>query len=356
MKIKPHKEQGSVKKNIVIFFTLMMMLSLSITFLPKASSQTDNTKNIKILSYSWYIDSLGVLIVVGEIQNQGTNTIAAVFLSGTVYSPDGPQSSSGTQVFVANLIPQQKAPFYMAFNPPNNLATPNTIGNWQFIDISNIALTASRAETTTDYQYPDLTITGQSATVDSGTDNKGTYWVSGTVKNTGSQTAKNIRVIGTFYHSSGAVVAVGYTDILTPTSLAPSGTVSFKVGAFDLNQTNVSSDKKISKYSLLIQVEQPILQGTAPQITPYPTGNSPSDTTSPTDTQPPDSGNGSISDSTGSSPAAWVYAVVIVIVLAAIAGAVVALKKRKPDETPKKTTKNTALKKTTKKTRAKRKA
>ena len=345
-----------MKKNIVIFFALMIVLSLSLTFLPQATSQTDNTKNIKIQSYSWYIDPMGVLIVVGEIQNTGPNTIAKVFLAGTVSSPDGPQSSSGTQVYVANLIPQQKAPFYMAFNPPNNVVTSNTLGNWQFIDISNIALTASRAETTTNYQYQDVTITGHSATVDSGTDNKGTYWVSGTVKNTGSQTAKNIRVIGTFYNSSGAVVAVGYTDNLTPASLAPSGTASFKVGAFDLNQTNASSDKKISKYSLLIQIEQPILQGTAPQITPYPTGNSPSDTTSPTNTQPSGPGNGSISDSTGSPPAAWIYAVVIVIVLAAIVGAVVALKKRKPEETPKQATKNTAPKKKTKKTRPKRKA
>ena len=89
---------------------------------------------------------------------------------------------------------------------------------------------------------------------------EGVYWVSGTIQNNGSQIAKNIRVIGTFYNASGSVVAVGYTDLLTPVSLAPSGVASFRVGAFDMNQTEAPSDFRISGYTLLVQVEAPFFQ------------------------------------------------------------------------------------------------
>ena len=139
----------------------------------------------------------------------------------------------------------------------------------------------SIANATSSYQYPDLTITSSSASIGSTGDYNGAYLVNGVIKNTGSQTAQNITVVGTFYNATGSVVAVGYTNYLTPATVAPSGTVSFQVGAFDLNQTQVSSGEKISSYSLLVQAQGPILQGTAPIVTPYQgSGSSPS-TSSP---------------------------------------------------------------------------
>jgi len=38
---------------------------------------------------------------------------------------------------------------------------------------------------------------------------EGEYWVSGSVQNTGTQTATKLRLIGTFYNASGTVVAAG---------------------------------------------------------------------------------------------------------------------------------------------------
>lgn len=68
--------------------------------------------------------------------------------------------------------------------------------------------------------------------------------MSGTIQNSGSQTATNIRVIGTFYNASGTVVAVGYIEYLTPIVSKPSSVASFKVGSFNHNQTEVPSNKK----------------------------------------------------------------------------------------------------------------
>jgi hypothetical protein len=241
------------------------MLSLSIISVPQAAGQPEN---IKVVSYSWYIDSLGYFVVVGEVQNIGSETIDTVGIGATVYTVDGsPQADAFRQAYVKYLVPQQKAPFYIEFSP-----TSSTGDTWIYYGIDRVDFVIVQAEAATKYQYPDLRIRESAAIVENGV-----YWASGTVLNNGTQTAKNIRIVGTYYNSSGAVVAVGYTDILTPTSLNPSGLASFKVGAFDLNQTEVPSNLKISSYSLLIQTEEPILSGTPPS----PSNSVPNDPSKP---------------------------------------------------------------------------
>ena len=107
-----------MRKSTVYFFVVLTLLSLGLILVPSAHSQT---QNVKILNYSYYLDSAGFLDVVGEIQNVGPNTVNPVVLAGSVYSADGTdQADSSTPAFVAYLAPQQKAPFYMEFLQPNN--------------------------------------------------------------------------------------------------------------------------------------------------------------------------------------------------------------------------------------------
>ena len=235
-----------MRKTIAYLLIAVTVLSLTLCLIPTAHSQPSD---IKIVSYSWYYDSLGLLDVVGEVQNIGTNIIDQVALAGTVTTTTGSQLQSSAPVWVQNLLPQQKAPFYMTFYTTDpSSQTPSTPA------VADVQLTVTKADTTTKYQYQDLTIPTRSSSVDTTTANLGTYWVSGTLKNTGTQTAQNIRIIATFYNSAGTVVAVGgYTnaDELLTTSLAPSATIDFTVGAYDINQTGISADKKIEKYTLL---------------------------------------------------------------------------------------------------------
>ena len=285
---------------------LLTLVSLSLALVPQVSSQPEN---IKVLSYSWYVDSIGLFDVVGEVQNVGPNTIEAVVLGGAVYTTDGVAQthSSPALAYVNCLIPQQKAAFYMDF-PSQNSVTGDL--SWLSIGVDRVDFTVIQANVTSSYRYPDLTVKSSSGAADG----EGVYWVSGTVQNSGSQTATNIRVIGTFYNASGTVVAVGYTEYLTPASLNPSSVASFKVGAFDQNQTVVPSIQKISSYSLLIQAEKPLLTGTPPSLPP---SNSSS-------TTPP-------SDSTSSPTIApeTQYIAVIVIVILVLAGTILVLSKRK---------------------------
>jgi hypothetical protein len=151
------------------------------------------------------------LVVVGEVQNVGPNTIEFVTLSGTIYTINGEAQaySYPTSVYGQYLLPQQKAPFYMQISSETS-ATGDWI--WLSIDVDRVDFTVEPASGTSSYQYPDLKVESSSG----GADGKGFYWVSGTVKNSGTQTATGIRVVGTFYNASGTVVAVEFTDPLTP--------------------------------------------------------------------------------------------------------------------------------------------
>jgi hypothetical protein len=305
-----------MRKSAACLIVLLAFASVGLALVPNVSSQT---VNIKVVSYSYYVDNIGYFDVVGEVQNTGPNTIQSVVLSGKVYTSDGTAQaySYPTTVWVANLLPQQKAPFYMEF-PPQTSATGDL--SWLSLGVDHVDFTINVANATSSYQYPDITLVSHSG----GTDKEGVYWVTGTVKNTGTQTAKNIRVVGTFYNASGTVVAVGITDPpLTPSSLAPSSTASFKFGAWDLNQTLVPDYEKIDHYTLLFQVEDPILTGTAP--TP------PASTPTPGDSTPTSS-----SGSGNPTPIApdTQYVAIIVIVLVGLAAAILLLRRRKTKISP----------------------
>jgi hypothetical protein len=168
------------------------------------------------------------------------------------------------------MVPQQKAPFEMEFLPQTSVTGDLS---WVSLGVTHVDFTVEKAETTDKYQYLGLSIKDNSGKVDS----EGVYWVSGHVQNSGTEAAKNVRVVGTFYNSSGTVVAIGYTDSIagytedqTPIPLEPSATASFKVGAFDQNQSKVTSNQKIANYALLVQAEAPILSGAPPSPTPTP--------------------------------------------------------------------------------------
>lgn len=298
-----------MEKRVMCFIIAIVIISLTFSSIPRILSQTDA---IKVVSYSYYVDNSGALDVTGEIQNVGANTIASVDLRGSIIDDTGADvSDSFTTAWVAYIVPQQKAPFIMEFPPPQD---DNT---WEPGDVANVQLTVAQANATSQYQYPDLKITKSTPSIGTSGDYNGAYGVSGEIKNTGSQTATNLTVVAEFYNSTGSTVGVGYTTYLTPTNLAPSATTTFQIYALDLNQSQVPSYLKISSYSLLVQTQLPILQGSAPSVTPY-------------------QGSGSPVSGTGSSAKSLnltLIAVIAVVVVLAVVGAIVMLKRRKPQET-----------------------
>jgi hypothetical protein len=309
-KTKQRKGKLVIKKIGVCLLILLALSASTVVLVPTAKSQIDS---IKILSYSYYIDNLGLLDVVGEIQNVGTNTIGNVTIDGTITTADDVRAGSGCYALVSDLLPQQKAPFYMEFYPENTF-----YGTWYGVSIQSIDLYVSHAEPTSNYLYPDMAIESKQGSVAA----DGSYTVSGTVKNTGSQSATDVRVVATFYNSQNEVVAIGYTDPLTPNPVAPQHSASYNVGAFDRNQSFVPANQTIDRYALMVQVASPELQGTPPAVTPSPTlGPS---TSNPSSTQP---GNQPADTNFNSD---ILYAAVVAVVAVVVVLALLMLRKRKP--------------------------
>jgi hypothetical protein len=309
-------------KKMSICLLVFLACSLTLTILPVGHSQVNEPQNIQVVNKSWYLDSYGSLIVVGQVQNIGQDTIDQIILTGVATTNDQLQQPSYAIVWGSNLVPQQKAPFYMEFYVPQSSYGE---GNW-YNNVADISLNVASANATSGYQYPDLKITSSQGSVGTTGDFSGAYVVNGNIQNTGSQATTNVTVVGTFFNSTGSVVGVGYTNYLSPRTLNPSESTSFKVAALDLNQSEVPSNLKITCYELLIQTEAPILQGTAPQSTPY-TGsgggtqnpNAPGQTSST-------GGNSSIDNMVDSQTQLIVVGVVVAIV--AVAAAFLFLKRR----------------------------
>jgi hypothetical protein len=291
-----------VKKTIAIYsLILVAVLALSFTAIPHVSAQT---QNVQILSHSYYIDSLGYLVVVGEVQNTGPNYIQQVILGGTASSSDGTSvDATGQSAYATYLGPNEKAPFYIEFFDQNS----ENGGIWLGTDVSDISLQVIQAEPTQNYTYRDITVKDDSGRVRQ----DGAYWVTGNIKNTGTQTATDLIIIGTYYNSAGTVVATGYSNSSRTASLAPQATLPFELGAWDLNQSRVSAEQKIASYKLRVETSAPLLLSANPIITPNPnqTPASPGASTGPT---------GFLPNSQTDNTTAIIVGVVVAVVIALV--------------------------------------
>ena len=96
-----YERASYMRKRIVYFLVLLAVCLFSLTLVHGAFSQSQ-IANIEVLDYSFYIDSLGYLVVVGQIQNTGSTTVESVIVVGIVSSFDGNQSESGHRAWVTN--------------------------------------------------------------------------------------------------------------------------------------------------------------------------------------------------------------------------------------------------------------
>ena len=201
-----------MKKSALFVLVTISTIALCLALIPNASSQIEN---VSILGYSYYMVSSDYLILVGEAQNTGPNVIDYIIVTGTFYAPDGTLFMSNyAKAFSAQILPQQKAPFVIGFSPSNIVSGTN----WTSPDVTNFTLTVSYANPTDTRQYQDLTVISNSESSDAYG-----YYITGTIKNTGSQASNKTWVVATFYNSTGGVVGAGYSVILTPASIAPGG-------------------------------------------------------------------------------------------------------------------------------------
>ena len=283
-----------MKKSVILAFVVTITMVLCMTLIPKVFSQPDN---IQVLSYNWYINpaSTDLVTAVGEVQNVGPNIIDNVGVVATFYASDGTPFAGDSGTSLTNqILPQQKAPFYIIVPTYDSL----TGFRWDPQSIDYLTILVYRAEPTESSQYQGLEISSH----ESSTDAYGNYMVTGVVKNTGTQSTTQASVVATFYNSTGSVVAVG-TSYLTPSSIAPGSTASFKI----YPNAYLAVAGQVSSYSLLIQT-----QNTTPSATPTSSPTA-SPSLSPTPT-PTEAGNGN------GIPDTYVYAAAAVVIICVAIG------------------------------------
>jgi hypothetical protein len=289
-----------VKKALAYLVVALTLLSLCVVVVKGQSTPPNYSSDVKILSYNWYMDSAGFIDAVGEVQNTGQSVLTQVVIGGEVLDNTGnilTQYACGLGTDIAQvmyLAPGQKAPFYLEFYPPQDATN-----GWYSESLGNVEVQVTYATSSTSYYYPDIQVVSSSSSIGKistgPTPDFGAYWVTGTLKNTGTQTAYNVTLYGTFYNSTGNVMAVSSTNDTTILSMAPGATTSFKIGAFDVNQTGLPAGEKISTYSLLADPDSPLETG-APVYTPSPTTS-----TNPTQTSTPQPGSSAQPGSTAQS-------------------------------------------------------
>jgi hypothetical protein len=210
-------------------------------------------------NYTFYEDSLGNIVVIGEVQNVGSNVIANITLTGAI-TADTVTAQGSCYAWGNYLLPGQKAPFYMEFY------SQTTGTSWAGLTKSDITLEVYNAPETSQYQYQNVQITSSQATPTA----TGEYWVTAQLQNNGTQTAQGVVVVATFFNSQGQAVGSGYINPIS--TLAAGATTTIKVPCWDLNQTIVSSEQKIEAYRLLVQVTSPLqTDGNIPVVSNNPT-------------------------------------------------------------------------------------
>ncbi len=323
------------KKSTVILLIAILTISACAAFaIPKAKA---DYSDVKILSYSTYVTSAasytsryaGDFIVVGEIQNQGTEVFELPQITATIYTTDGlVVAQTGNSAYVKDLLPGQKAPFYIDFSPEftispdsNGEVQPGTNGNYTgtvgwipYIGRVQLSLWAAA---TNDTMYRGVGIQTSTAF-----NINGVYSVTGFLQNNGTQKTGDVWVVTTFYNETGGVVACNFTEFLDQTTHAmePGSTITYQAAPMD-NTAALSS--KITSYSSLVQTRA---YDPSEVATPTPTGNPTTPPPSGTITTPPSQTagpNGPIVSST------VVYAVVGAVVIAAAIVAMLFIRKRR---------------------------
>lgn len=243
--------KGNLKKTIVVVILAVLTLA-AFSMLPAPSVRADASE-AQVLSYSWYVAPSGTLmaaeagdlVVVGEVQNIGSNVIGNVNVTGTALSSSGQTlATTIVQAFVYHMLPGQKAPFYLDFTAQSSSTTQSL--SW-VSSVSTVTVSVSSVDDTYERQYKDLTIPNPGGNT-SYIDSNGTYTVYGTFVNTGNQAAVDPWVVTTFYNASGTVIGLNYTAYLI-SSLPPGDPVRFFATPAD-NTALLSSE--IASYSLQI--------------------------------------------------------------------------------------------------------
>lgn len=182
-----------------------------------------------ILNDSWWVDSLGLLHVFGEVKNTGSVWLRFIRVTATLYDINTHEIFDvvSTYCSLEHLPPDAVCPFdVIETDTAKSALLPDY---WLVVE----------AQETTPFEGNLLIVN-----VSESKNTLGWLEVVGQVSNQGSSTSRYTKVVGTFYDETGYVVYTHFT-YTSPSDIPPGTAYSFKL--------TVGSDersRKVTRYSL----------------------------------------------------------------------------------------------------------
>ena len=202
------------------------------------TSNTTNFRDINLLSSSSYVDSIGSLHVVGELQNTSPEPREFVEIVATLRDPSGNVLDSGfTFSEIEVLRPGEKSPFDVIFS------NEQQVQKTQRYEISSI---------TSDITQEKPANLGLNVG-DTFYDSINSAHVVGEVTNNGPGVSRFTQVSGTFYDNQGRTVATEFT-FTDPTDLQPGHSAPFDMIISDETSAEIvsgSQNVQSSEYAMI---------------------------------------------------------------------------------------------------------
>jgi hypothetical protein len=194
------------KIRAVSVFCLSCFLLTLLASLESPVSRVGAAAGVQILSHTGYLDSLGYYHVVGEVLNSGDQPLSHVKVTATFYNSSGiVVGTSYTTTTLSILLAGRKSPFDILLF--DTAVSPK---------VHHYSLASARVQA--------LRILSNSSYVDA----IGYRHVVGEIKNIGTVNTTYVKVIATFYNTTGGVIASSfiYSD---PDDLNANQTAPFDV-------------------------------------------------------------------------------------------------------------------------------
>jgi len=185
-------------KNKVIKIILICLITQAVyrAQIDLALAQQANL-NVTLLSHTGYIDLSGYYHVVGEVQNVGDHAIHNVIVEVSYFNIDDEFIDKRFDKTMLNIIlSDRKSPFDIML-----------LDEYKSNNVKDYQINITYSETNDVGKY--IKILNYSSSIDEA----GMLQIKGSIINLGEYTARNIKIIATYYDDKGDVVAANYVDV-----------------------------------------------------------------------------------------------------------------------------------------------
>lgn len=203
-------------KKIIDFLVYVAILALMSTMFATTVEPVKASERITIINHQGILDSAGYYNVVGEVKNTGDTAAKNVYVKITFTSSEGDDEDE-QETLIHTILPGRKAPFMGTASVAGSLVTSYKV---ELMDLTMASEAVPKA-------LEILSATSEANIINN-------MMITGSVKNTGTETSTYTRVYATIYDGpsgTGNVVAVA-SGTAQPYNVDAGQTGTFQMGFF----------------------------------------------------------------------------------------------------------------------------